>query len=209
MRRDIFYTYDKPVAEVFNAYQHVIKSFFNKGAEVEPIHTITFGLSFSFKYNMNGGACHVHFIRSGKGTAVGIRYSIAQLMGARYEAHGKDMARRVEELLGVPAQSTVCDMEEFLKPENMLAEGQVQPQAVFQSQVQAQPEFEAQPMAEVQAQPQATVVPPVVEEVPTTQEVPVAPVQQRTHKFCTQCGEKIEMSARFCVSCGAKQEFFM
>ncbi len=118
MRRDLFFIYDAPVISVYNAYRQAVKTVFGKDADSTDFHSITFGLNLSFKYNMNGGACHIHLMPYKNGTAVGVRYSIAQLVGARYQAHCKDMANEVEKILGVISRTETLDMEEFLKAEN-------------------------------------------------------------------------------------------
>ncbi len=163
MRRDMFFIYDKPVAEVFNAYRQAIKTVFNTDADAAEFHSITFGLNFSFKYNMNGGACHVHFIPYGNGTAVRIRYSIAQLVGARYAAHCKDMVNGADKVLGIESKPAKLDMEQFLKDESKTVKAE----------------------APVQRAPE--------------------PSGAKTHKFCAQCGTKLDISANFCISCGKKQ----
>ncbi len=118
MRRDLCFFFPKPVPEVFNAYMQAIKAVFDKDGSPEPYHTISFGLNFSMRYNMNGGACNLHFMPTQGGTAIDVRYSVAQLAGARYEAHCKAMNTYAENLLRVSAMKYDIDVELFLKPEN-------------------------------------------------------------------------------------------
>ncbi len=120
MRRDLFCTFEKPVPEVYAAYRRSIEEVLNKKPECSPCHTLSFGLNMSFKFNINGGSCHVHLIPYGTGTAVGVRYSIAQLYGARYEAHCMAMTHYVEELLGVVSRSARLNINDFLKKENQI-----------------------------------------------------------------------------------------
>ena len=118
MRRDICHYYEKGLKDVFEAYNTTVSKKFGKDCKAEPFHTLSFGLSYSFKYNMNGGACTIHFMPYKTGTAVNIRYSIAQLLGARYEAHDRDMTDSVVSILDTPAQVLSIDVETFLLPEN-------------------------------------------------------------------------------------------
>ena len=84
MRRDVCHFYPIHVIGVYKAYVRAIKEVFDADCSEEPYHTLTFGLKFSFKYNMNGGFCHVHLMPYRGGTAVDIRYTIVQALGAKY-----------------------------------------------------------------------------------------------------------------------------
>ena len=126
MKKDLFHYYEADLETVFNAYVSAVKKQFGKDCSVKPFHTISFGLNFSFKYNMNGGSCHVHFMPYNTGTAVGVRYSIAQLMGARYSAHDADMTKYVQKELNVIATNTRLDMEEFLSYANKITSAPTQ-----------------------------------------------------------------------------------
>ena len=118
MKRDIFHYFESDVKTVYSAFLKAAKEKFGKDCNAAPYHEVSFGLNFSLKYNMNGGACHIHFIPYKSGTAVGIRYTIVQLLGARYEAHDSDMLSFVEGEIGKRATSINIDMEEFLKDSN-------------------------------------------------------------------------------------------
>ncbi len=120
MRKDICHFYPNQPIDVYDAYLNAIKDKFNKSCEATPYHTITFGLNFSFKYNMNGGVCNVHIIPYNEGTAVDVRYTIMQAMGARYTAHNKDLTECVEKLLGTHAHELDLDIETFLQNENQV-----------------------------------------------------------------------------------------
>ena len=114
MRRDVFHYYPTGVKETFDAYFQVLSAKpFKKKPSATPYSLIAFGIGFSFKYNMNGGGVHVHFAPQGSGTAVQIRFSIAQLMGARYRAYDNLMTQKVEERLHVKAEPIDALPESF------------------------------------------------------------------------------------------------
>lgn len=118
MRKDLFHYFEADVKTVYEAYVRAANEEFGKACSETPYHTISFGLNYSFKYNMNGGSCHIHFMPYKTGTAVGIRYTIVQLVGARYGAHDSDMKKSVEKKLGISATDVNLEMEEFLKDSN-------------------------------------------------------------------------------------------
>lgn len=118
MKRDLFHYFESDVKTVYAAYVKAAKEKFGKDCSATPYHTISFGLNYSFKYNMNGGACHIHFIPYKTGTAVGLRYTIVQMFGARYEAHDSDMVDFVIKEIGAKASNISIDMEEFMKESN-------------------------------------------------------------------------------------------
>lgn len=120
MKRDLFCYYEADVKSVFNAFVKAANEKFGKDCSSTPYHTISFGLNYSFKYNMNGGACHIHFIPYDKGTAVGLRYTIVQMFGARYEAHYSDITKFVEKELGVLSSDININMEEFMDDSNRI-----------------------------------------------------------------------------------------
>ena len=119
MKKDICCFYPSDIASVFNAYQSAIAQKFTKSIQATPYHTISFPLAFSFKYNMNGGACTVHLMPHNDGTAVNVRYSVVQLVGARCKKHNQDMTAVVEKLLGVSAQEIQLDVETFLSAKQL------------------------------------------------------------------------------------------
>ena len=114
MRKDICFYYPAPIQAVYAAYQAAIGNVFKESASGTPYHTIVFGLGFSFKYNMNGGGCHVHLMPYNNGTAVNIRYTIAQALGARCEAHAKDLSAGVEAILHTRSERVNIDVQVFL-----------------------------------------------------------------------------------------------
>ena len=121
MRRDCFHYFESDVKSVFAAYIKVAKEKLRKDCSTSPYHTVDFGLNSSLKYNMMyGGSCHVHFIPYKTGTAVGVRYTLVQVSGARYKALDSYITKFVEQELGTTATSVNIDMEEFLKDSNRL-----------------------------------------------------------------------------------------
>lgn len=120
MKRDICVFYKKDVPRVYQAYVEAINQRFGKDCSGQPYHTINFGLSFSFKYNMNGGACTVRLMPYKDGTAVNLRYSIAQAMGARYEKHSDDLNNYVSNILGYAPLRVDIPVEEFLRSERRI-----------------------------------------------------------------------------------------
>ena len=115
MRSDLFHYYSKGIEDVYNAYASSIKTVLEKDMEGTPYSTITFGLNFSFKYNMNGGFCNLHFMKYQGGTAVGARYTVAQAFGARYKAMDQDVVKEVQRLIGSVAKDIEFEMDDFLK----------------------------------------------------------------------------------------------
>ncbi len=100
MKRDICHYYEKDIKDVYNSYAKAVKEKFGQNCEYHNGYKMSFGLNFSFKYNMNGGACIIHFMPYKTGTAVNVRYTIAQLFGARYKAYDRDLTEFVVSFLG-------------------------------------------------------------------------------------------------------------
>lgn len=192
MRRDLFYFYPSDIDSVYVAYQRAIRDRLGKEAEGVPVHTLVFGLNFSFKFNMNGGGCHVHFMRYRGGTAVNIRYTIAQATGARYEAHADELNLAVDNILQLKAQKVNLDAELFeaSKEERPLAFGAPK------------------------ATPQPTYNPPMTFNEPTPMRsyapmnnnpAPISAQSMERARFCGQCGTPFQGDANFCANCGAKR----
>ncbi len=171
--------YPKGIVEVFNAYAEAIKTKLGKNPDIKPYTTISFGLNFSFKFNMNGGSCTVRFMPYNNDTAVNVRYSIAQGTGARYGAHCSVFTKEVERLLGCSSLKVDIDAEEFIKYANSVASDDT--------------------AAATTPQPQA----PIYEAVPAA---PIAAAPQQDFKFCPSCGTKLNAADRFCVNCGKPQQ---
>lgn len=128
MKRDIFHYFPTNVQDVFNAYHQTIQTKFEKNVTATPYHTISFALGFSFRYNMNGGNCILHFMPYNNGTAVCVQYTIVQVMGARYGAHNQHILDEVEKILRVKAQNVNLTVEAFLAPTQAI-NAPIQPQS--------------------------------------------------------------------------------
>ena len=115
MRRDICHYYEADLQSVYNAYAKVAREKFGKDCEYHNGYKLSFALNFTFRYNMNGGACTIHFMPCQSGTAVNVRYSIAQLFGARYEAYDEELTKNVVEILPVRNAIINSDPEQFEK----------------------------------------------------------------------------------------------
>lgn len=109
MKKDLFHYFDADVPSVYTAYLKAAKEKFGKECNITSYHTISFRITYSVKYNIDGGICNIHFIPYESGTAIGIRYTIPQLFGARYEAHCSDMICYVEKELKTQVKSINVD----------------------------------------------------------------------------------------------------
>ena len=197
MTRDVGFYVDAPVAQVYQAYlDAATHEPFERDCDQKPYYQISFGVNFSFKYNMNGGACHIHLMPSGNGTAVNMRFSIAQAMGARYERYAEDLNKAMQRYLPVCPRPMNYNVDDFLNPYN-----QVTPQSI-QSAPIAKPAPVAPQPAPV-AKPQGATCKncgnPLAESdrfcsqcgTPATRE-----------KLCTACGTFLPDNALFCTNCG-------
>ena len=203
MRRDVCYFFPADVVSVYNGYiAAATNSRFRRECKEEPYHTINFGINFSMMYNMNGGSCTIHFIPYQGGTAVDLRFSIAQLTGARYEKYAKDLTEAAMAVIGVTAQIFKLDVEEFLKESN-----KVTPQSANAAAPQPAPPpepFVPTPTAE-------TVTPPAQEKSCTNYGAALIDgamfcsncgTKVVTQRFCSQCGNAVSPEAAFCSNCG-------
>ena len=184
MKRDVGFYVEADVATVSCAYLNAASHKpFERDCTQEPFYAFTFGVNFSMKYNMNGGSCCIRFMPCGTGTAVNMRFSLAQVAGARYERYAEDLNKALQAFLPIAPTPAKYNADDFLKPEN-----QITPANLRQS---AQPvfkeEFQAEPIA---AAAQSTVL-------TANTETPNADV-----KFCANCGNKMEADHRFCTKCG-------
>ncbi|MBQ3265726.1 MAG: zinc ribbon domain-containing protein [Ruminococcus sp.] len=184
MRRDLCYYFAAPLYPVFDAFVQAAKQKFGKNCKIDAYKTISFGLDYSFKYNMNGGSLTVHFMPYQGGTAVDLRYTVVQLMGARYQKHANDVLAFVNSFVGVQAQPIQLDVNQFLAYEANTPSAQVQQGQAPVQQIPAQ-----QPMQQPVQQP--------VQQIPVQQAA-----QQR--RFCMNCGTPVMPNAAFCTKCGAK-----
>ena len=181
MRRDLCFYYPCPMNTLFGAFLQAAKQQFGKDCRILDGKSINFGLNYSFKYNMNGGSITVHFMPYQNGTAVDLRYSVVQLMGARYKKHAEDLTGYVSKLIGIKAQPANIDINLFLQYEGG-----------------------AKPIAPAKTAPQAPVVPqPAAAPVQPVRQAAPQP-QQGTRRFCIYCGKQLPANARFCPECGGK-----
>ena len=119
MRRDIVRYFEAPVDVVFEAYlKTASEKPFERSCSVERYHTITFGLGMSFIYNMNGGACTIHFAKYNSGTAVDVRFSIVQLVGARYKQYEMLLFQHAQSNLGVVGVMADININYFIDGRN-------------------------------------------------------------------------------------------
>ncbi len=114
MRRDVFHIYPVRIDMVYNAYIRASMEKFGKNPDCTPYNTITYGLNFSMKYNMNGGALHIHLKPMQGSTAVALRFSIAQGAGARVGAYDNEMTLYVESILGVKSTPAKLNINDFV-----------------------------------------------------------------------------------------------
>lgn len=201
MRRDIGFYVEANIEQVYKAYLNAaVNKPFERSCNEEPFHTITFGLNFSMKYNMNGGSCHIHFMPCGSGTAVNIRFVIAQAVGARCERYVEDLNTAMQAFLPVVPQPASYNMDDFLKPEN-----QITPASV------AQP---AAPVVAPAAAPVAAPISPAASFCASCGNALAAgsrfcsrcgkPVAVPKAKVCPACQAPAQENALFCAKCGTR-----
>lgn len=187
MRRDAFYFFPTDVVTLYNAYaQAAAQPPFERECKAEPYHTLSFGLSMSLKYNMNGGACILHFMPLPQGAAVDVHFVIAQAFGARWEAYAEELTRHAAAILGLAPQPVTMDGEVFLQEQNKIAAA---PVAVTADVVLPNP-------APVPAAPAPIPAPPTAY-CPRCGTV-IAP----HHRFCGGCGAPIAPPPKVCAACG-------
>ena len=201
MRRDVMHFFMADVKTVYQAYLTAAQNKpFERTCEQRPFYSFQFGLNFSMKYNMNGGSCTLHFIPHQGGTAVNLRFSVAQLAGARYEAYDRDLTNRAIDILRIPAQTLRINVEEFLNQSNWVTPGS--------TQLPPAPVAPAPAPAPVAPAPAPAPVVPAPAPAPVAPApAPVTPAQPAAgQKCCTRCGSQLLPGARFCTRCGATVE---
>ena len=214
MRRDVMHFFNADVRTVYQAYLTAAQNPpFSRNCEQKPFYSFQFGLNFSMKYNMNGGSCTLHFIPYGSGTAVDLRFSVAQLVGARYEAYDRALADKVISILRVPAQPLKINVEEFLQPANWVTGPSELPGVTNTTtappvQPPAPPSVPPVPPVVSPEPPLVPPVPPVVPPEPPSvpQENIWQPARELTEqpgKTCAKCASPLLPGARFCTTCGA------
>ena len=185
MKRDLCYYFAAPLYPVFDAFVQGAKQKFGKNCKIDAYKTISFGLDYSFRYNMNGGSLTVHFMPYQNGTAVDLRYTVVQLMGARYQKHADDVLAFVNSFLGVQGQKIQLDINQFLAYEANTPSAQVQ-------QAQA-------PMRQPMRQPMQQ---PMQQPIQQSIQQPMQQMPQR--RFCTDCGTPVAPDSVFCTNCGKR-----
>lgn len=218
MRRDICHFYPADVKTVYNGYLAVLgNDKFDRECHQEPYHTLGFGLNFSMKYNFNGGGCNIHFMPYNNGTAVDLRFTLAQLAGARYEKYDRDLTDGVQKELGIFASDIRIDVEEFLKPQNQITPERFTetPSTCSNQQTDCcagSPVNEYQPPVVVAPTPQPEIVPqPAPQPVIVRQPVPQPEATQQSApvgRFCSGCGNPVGLNDLFCGKCGTRQPRF-
>ncbi len=217
MKRDLTYFYPVPLPNVYNAYVQTAIQRLNKNCEQKPYFTISFALNYSFKYNMNGGACTIHFMPYQNGTAVNLRYTVVQLLGARYEAHANEINKFAGSILGVNAQKINLDVNLFLNyaagaasqaPRGQYQQAPAPAQNNYAPAQAQQPSSQQAPQPVPQRAPQAAQQPmpqPVQQPIPqpVQQNAPQpSPQQSAGTVICSGCGKRLTADSRFCTSCG-------
>lgn len=199
MRRDVCYYFETDSKTLYDTYLTAAKNPpFGRTCDEKPYHTFSFGLNYSFKYNMNGGACTLRFIPMKTGAAVNLRFSIAQLAGARYESYADYLTEHAEKILHLRAQRCNINVDEFMKADSLVFSSSAAPSPVT-----------AQPTAQLQAAPAASCeqyCSACGNKVPAGDAfckfcgAPLAKAPQ----FCSHCGAKADQGAAFCTQCGQK-----
>ena len=191
MRRDVCYYFAADVVSVYNAYlAAATNQKFRRIVTQEPYHTISFGLNMSFKFNMNGGACTLHFIPYQGGTAVDLRFSLAQVMGARYGAYAQELTNDASAVLGVIGQKFELDINLFLNDAN-----KVVPAAVSAAPTQAA----AAPQPQKACSNCGNALGADAAFCPSC-----GTKADADKRYCPQCGNPCSPDGKFCAKCGNK-----
>ena len=203
MRRDICFFIPADVQSVYNAYLSALgNDKFRRECAQEPYHTLTFGLNFSAKFNFNGGSCTLHFMPWQGGTAVDMRFSLAQLGGAKYEKYANELNADTMALIGTTVQKVSIPVETFLDPRNKVYANGAPAQASAPAPALVPTPAPAAPTGRVCAKcgyvlsddAQFCMM------CGSKYEPPQAP----RGNFCPQCGSQTMPGAKFCVTCGTK-----
>ena len=223
MRRDVCYFFQTDVKTLYQGYLTAANNEpFRRECREEPYHTLTFGLSFSMKYNFNGGSCTLHFIPYNGGAAIDLRFSIAQLAGARYEKYAQDLTDCAVRVMGVPGSRLQIPVDVFTQESNKVY-AHPQPSVVASAPAAPAPVAAPAPAPTPVASPVPAPAPaPVAATAPVVSGItcnicgkaltagdrfcsdcgtPVPPPAP-AKRFCSQCGQQVEPNARFCSACG-------
>lgn len=181
MRRDVCYQFNTDVQSLYDAYLKAAQNPpFGRSCKQEPYHTITFGLNFSMKYNMNGGSCILHFIPYAGGSAVDFRFVLAQGVGARCEKYADELTKLAAKELGAIPSRVNINVDYFMDEKNKVyAHTPVTPVAVA---------------APVQAAQPAPVAGSFCSQC--------GRAVKADDLFCSGCGFKLKQQRRFCPQCG-------
>lgn len=197
MRRDVSFFVQADLEKVYNAYLNAATHApFERTCKQERPYSISFGVNYSFKYNMNGGACTIHFMPHGTGTAVIMRFSVAQLAGARYEKYANDLNKAMTAFLPASLRPASYLMEDFINYQNGASAGARK------------------------AAPAATAAPVAPQQTPcafcSNCGKPLRPGSRfcagcgaaaPARKVCPQCGASTTETGAFCTNCGVRLSF--
>lgn len=121
MRKEITFYVEADVERVYRAYLTAAAGEpFRRICNGQPMHTITFDLNFSVKYNISGGYCTIRLMPYGKGTAVHLHFLIRQAFGGQGEQYACDLTNAVYAILPVTIYQAAIDPAEFLRPWNQI-----------------------------------------------------------------------------------------
>ena len=192
MREDVCYRFSADVQTVYGAYLKAAQSPpFERTCSQEPFHTFSFGVNYSMKYNMNGGSCILHFISYEGGSAVDLRFVIAQAWGAKCEKYAQELTDRAAALLGELPRRCSIPIDTFTNENNKVyAHKPVVPAASAPAPVPAPSAFCTNCGKAIGANDQFC--------------AGCGTRLKKAQKFCTQCGTPAEPDAAFCCRCGTR-----
>ena len=190
MRHDVCYYFPADVKAVYEAYVSAATNrVFRRNPNKEPYHTIGFGMNFSVKYNINGGSCIIRFIPYNSGTAVNLRFTLAQAGGARCNAYADELSRTAGSFLGgMMPQLCSVNVNDFLNPLNQVTAA-------------------SEPQAASKSAPTCRSCSATLREGDAfcfRCGTKAASAQADVSSFCTECGKELMPDAAFCSACGAK-----
>lgn len=192
MTKDLFFYYPCQPAQVYSAYLQTANERFSKQCREEIRGAVfSFGLDYSFKYNMNGGACTIHVMPHQGGTAVAIHYTVVQLFGAKVTKHSTDITSYADRILGVQNQPIQLNIKMFTDYEASL-KGQGAPQPASNI-----PQSQGAPVCPNCGNP---LTPGARFCVSCGKPVHSSPA------VCPNCGRPYQGSENFCVGCGTKRQ---
>lgn len=205
MKRDLCYYLEADIDTVYRAFLTAAQNEpFGRTCSEEDPYIFGFGLNFSMKYNMNGGALTLRFMPYSSGTAVNFRFSIAQVTGARYEKYALDLMTAAVPMIKVGFQPCHINVGAFMEYAQSVGRCSVKEPTMPTIQTNA-----AAPAPVVVPAP-APVATPAPVAAPASAPAPAGktcPACGKTvladAKFCSYCGKEIPQE-RFCTGCGTK-----